>query len=68
MDTVSIVRDVVVGLGLGYASWQAKRAKKLSEPTGNGFARDVTDALRRIESKVDSHISAHADNDIRRHS
>lgn len=68
MDTVSIIKDVVIGVGLGYSGWQAKRAKSNTKATSNGFAGRVTGALERIENKLDHHIQSHADNDIRRNS
>lgn len=43
---------------------QADKAVELSRPTGNGFAKQVTDALARIESKVDNHIATHAEADV----
>lgn len=58
----------------GYTAWKAKRAEANTKSTSNGFAGTVTGALERIEShverteqKIDEHIAAHADNDIRRH-
>ena len=42
----------------------AEKAVELSAPTGNGFAKTVTDALVRIENKVDGHIAAHAEADV----
>jgi glycogen debranching enzyme len=39
---------------------QARSAANLSRPTSNGFARMVTDALDRIEAKLDHHIADHA--------
>lgn len=45
----------------GLAWWEAhkgkkesRKAKEFAEPTGNGFARQVTDALDRIEDKQGS--------------
>lgn len=65
----------------GYGAWQnrqtkkaARRAVKLSEPTGNGFARLVQESLvrieatqRRTEKKIDDHITAHANADVASH-
>lgn len=49
----------------------ADRAVELSTPTGNGFAKKVTEALARIEAnqratdeKLDKHIMAHANADV----
>lgn len=46
---------------------QATLAATLAEPTGNGFAKDMRDSMRflseaiiRVESKVDTHIQDHA--------
>lgn len=50
---------------------KAEKAVELSQPTGNGFAKRVTDALTRIEEtqKKDSemlyeHLRAHANSDV----
>ena len=61
-----------------YSRWEqyktrkaAQRAVVLSAPTGNGFAKKVTETLARIEAKVDRtegkidhHIAAHADAEV----
>jgi hypothetical protein len=46
---------------------QATKAAELAEPTGNGFAKDMrdsmkflSDAILRVEDKVDTHIQDHA--------
>jgi hypothetical protein len=41
---------VVVGMGSAYFS---RRAMKLSEPTGNGFASLVVSSLNRIHDRLD---------------
>lgn len=58
---------VFVGVG-GYAAWKARNADKQTKSTGNGFAKDVTNGLDRIEKKIDRteqkidrHLEAHAD-------
>ncbi len=52
----------------------AEKAVELSAPTGNGFAKKVTDSLKRIEDaqvrtekKIDDHIAVHADADVLSH-
>jgi hypothetical protein len=54
-----------------YGAWKAKKAEKYAKPTGNGFAKKVTDTLARIETKVDRteekidhHIESHADAEV----
>lgn len=54
-----------------YGAWKAKKAEKYAKPTGNGFAKKVTESLARIETKVDRteekidhHIAAHADAEV----
>lgn len=49
----------------------AQKAVELAEPTGNGFAKKVTESLARIETKlerteekIDHHIVAHADAEV----
>lgn len=49
----------------------AEKAVELAEPTGNGFAKNVTESLSRIERKGDrteqlliDHIAAHADAEV----
>lgn len=63
-----------------YSRWEqrktrksAERAVELSAPTGNGFAKKVTESLERIEAaqvrtetKIDNHIASHADADVHR--
>jgi hypothetical protein len=46
---------------------QATLAATLAEPTGNGFAKDMRDSMKflseaiiRVETKVDTHIQDHA--------
>jgi hypothetical protein len=53
--------------GVSNVSDQATLAATLAAPTGNGFAKDVKDALAeikasvsRVEHKVDTHIQDHA--------
>lgn len=53
------------------AEMQAKKAKEYSQPTGNGFAGTVKDALVRIEAAqakdatmLYDHIRAHANADV----
>jgi hypothetical protein len=55
----------------GSSKEAAQKAAKLSEPTGNGFAKKVTESLERIEKKGDrteqlliEHIASHADADV----
>lgn len=61
-----------------YNRWEARKTRKtaekaveLSAPTGNGFAKKVTESLTRIEEaqkrtedKIDHHIAAHADAEV----
>lgn len=54
-------------IGSGIAAWQAfaskmeaRKAKELSTPTGNGFAELVIGKLIRLEGKLDEHIHDHA--------
>lgn len=49
-----------------YSGWKARRADQQTRSTGNGFAKEVKDSLRRIEKKIDDHIDAHADADVAR--
>lgn len=42
------------------------RVEKLAEPTGNGFAAEVKDALKSIEAKLDGHIGDHARADLQK--
>lgn len=66
---------IVLGLLVTYkahrAEMQAKKAKEYSQPTGNGFAATVKDALVRIEAAqakdatmLYDHIRAHANADV----
>lgn len=71
----SVAVFVVIG---GWGAWQAHKAKKFAEPTGNGFAKGVKDALADLQEKAtrieeaqsrDSgmlydHIRAHANADV----
>lgn len=66
---------VFVGVGVtsGYSAWKSRNADKQTKATGNGFAKDVTNGLDRIEKKIDRterkidrHLEAHADAGIRR--
>lgn len=55
----------VIAVGLG-ATFFSRRASKLSEPTGNGWAKDVVGRLERIEDNQNdlqksfiNHLQAH---------
>ena len=59
-------------------SWKTKKAAQkaveLSRPTGNGFAKKVTDTLEALKKQGDrneqlliDHIAAHADHDVASH-
>lgn len=50
-DVVGIVGTV---FGIGAAIY-SRRAARLSEPTGNGFAAEVISTLNRLERKFDGH-------------
>ena len=66
-NNVLIVVEMIAQAGGFAAVWyKARQAEKLSRPTGNGFAQDVKNALRRIETKVDSHLRDHARGEIER--
>jgi hypothetical protein len=41
---------IVIGFG---SAWFSRKAARLSEPTGNGWADHVKDSLHRIESRMD---------------
>lgn len=63
--TAITVAHIKTSRQLAAAKAEVKEVRKLAEPTGNGFANDVRQALLRIETKVDDHIAAHADRDLR---
>lgn len=48
-----------------YTGWKARKAEVQTRGTGNGFADEVKDSLARIEKKIDDHVAAHADSDVR---
>jgi imidazoleglycerol phosphate dehydratase HisB len=68
--------------GTAEVNRKVDQAIELSEPTGNGFAKHVLDALEeirvhahhqgvssaRIETKIDQHIQDHAASDLMRRS
>lgn len=79
---------VAIAAASGYGAWKARVASKsagdsrdaaekaaeLSAPTGNGFAKKVTDALDALKKQGDrneqlliDHIAAHADHDVANH-
>lgn len=51
----SVAVFVVIG---GWGAWQAHKAKKFAEPTGNGFAKGVKDALSDLQEKASDQAAA----------
>lgn len=67
LETWRSLGEVAVFLALGgYAAVRAHRADKQTRGTGNGFAHSVRESLDRIEKKIDDHVAAHADAEIKR--
>lgn len=65
------ILGIIVTYKAHRAEMQAKKAKEYSQPTGNGFAGTVKDALVRIEAAqakdatmLYDHIRAHANADV----
>jgi hypothetical protein len=59
-DKVQLAIAFVAQFGAIVAVWiQAASAKRLSKPTGNGFAQRVFENFNRIENKIDSHLEHH---------
>lgn len=66
-STLLQVAEAVGLVFLGLVSpWFSHRAAKLSEPTGNGFTRDLFSRLDRMESKQD-HLSDQLTEHLRDH-
>jgi hypothetical protein len=74
----AIAAGVSIVIVAVYNRWESRKTRKtaekaveLSRPTGNGFAKKVTETLARIETKVDRteekidhHIASHADAEV----
>jgi len=73
--SLMIVQGVIfAGMAFGYFSTRSKvrEVKTLSEPTGNGHAKRVEDALSelktsvgRVENKIDTHVMDHASSSLK---
>jgi hypothetical protein len=50
LSLAEAVGVIVIGIG---SAWFSRKAARLSEPTGNGWADHVRDALGRIEHRID---------------
>lgn len=59
LNTLAVVGSCAAAYQAWGAKGEATKAKDLSEPTGNGFAKEVRHALDRIEGKIDTHIHDH---------
>jgi hypothetical protein len=60
VNLAAVIGAVFAGYQANGSKHEAKRARELSEPTGNGFATAVLDKLNRVEAKLDEHIHDHA--------
>lgn len=64
-ENLTAVTGAVAPVLAGIGAWLSRKAVKNTKATSNGFASSVTTALTRIEQKIDDHIAAHADANIR---
>lgn len=67
ITNLGAIAAALVGAYQAYGSkMEARRAKELSEPTGNGFASTTSQRLVRIEDKLDTHIHDHLTGELER--